>query len=375
MQIPHYALTLNVNAQNSTQAIIAKQYDDKSRYIDIVLTADNKPIVLNKERVTLTAYDKKAKETIAVTNCTIVDGIIVAELTASVLSVATTLECEITVYGTNKEILTSARFNCVVDAKLSTEVVERENDFSALQNALADVANTSNRIDEVSSRTQPIKLGGTGATTALAALNNLGGAAISLATAIPANANLNSYLTAGTYDVPNSVIASLTNSPFASRAYKLYIIACASESYITQIAISPYYGEICIRDYDYTAKSWNDWNKIVSQPTTVSETGTWTPTVKEGTITVKNAGYVYDGNTIMVNTQIVFGSDFNKSANIYGLPIAIKVTASLSVYVNDDTTMAKAIIMVDDSADTCIKISSQNSIANKSIIITGTYLV
>lgn len=190
--------------------------------------------------------------------------------------------------------------------------------FSALQNALADVANTSNRIDEVRAK-RAIKLGGTGATTALAALNNLGGAAISLATAIPANANLNSYLTAGTYDVPNSVIASLTNSPFASRAYKLYIIACASESYITQIAISPYYGEICIRDYDYTAKSWNDWNKIVSQPTTVSETGTWTPTVKEGTITVKNAGYVYDGNTIMVNTQIVFGSDFNKSANIYGL--------------------------------------------------------
>ena len=105
MQIPHYALTLNVNAQKSTQTIIAKQYDDKSRYIDIVLTADSKPIVLNKERVTLTAYDKKANKTIALKDCSIVDSVIVAELTADILSVATTLECEITVYGTNKEIL------------------------------------------------------------------------------------------------------------------------------------------------------------------------------------------------------------------------------------------------------------------------------
>ena len=110
MQIPHYALTLNVNAQKSTQTIIAKQYDDKSRYIDIVLTADSKPIVLNKERVTLTAYDKKANKTIALKDCSIVDSVIVAELTANILSTATTLECEITVYGTNKEILTSAKF-------------------------------------------------------------------------------------------------------------------------------------------------------------------------------------------------------------------------------------------------------------------------
>ena len=59
MQIPHYALTLNVNAQKSTNTIIAKQYDDKSRYIDIVLTADGKPIVLNKERVTRLQYATK----------------------------------------------------------------------------------------------------------------------------------------------------------------------------------------------------------------------------------------------------------------------------------------------------------------------------
>lgn len=374
MQIPHYNIVLDVNLKEYQAAtIIARVGDKKSRYIDIELRAGNELILLNKERVTLTVADEN--ETIALTDCTISNNIITAELTENMVAKSGKLKAEITVYGTNKEVITAVQFGIDIVGKLSTEVVERENDFSALQTALSDVSSTSNRINEVSSRTQPIALGGTGATTALEALNNLGGAAISLATAIPANANLNSYLTAGTYDVPNSVIASLTNSPFASRAYKLYIIACASASYITQIAISPYYGEICIRDYDYTAKSWNAWNKIVSQPTTVSETGTWTPTVKEGTITVKNAGYVYDGNTIMVNTQIVFGSDFNKSANIYGLPIARKVTASLSAYVNDDTTMAKAIIMVDDSADTCIKISSQNALAGKSIIITGTYLV
>ena len=374
MQIPHYNIALDVNSKEYQAAtIIARVGDKKSRYIDIELRAGNERILLNKERVILTVADEN--ETIALTDCTVNNNIITAELTENMVAKSGKLKAEITVYGTNKEVITTVQFDIDIVGKLSTEVVERENDFSALQTALADVASTSNRIDEVSSRTQSITLGGTGATTALAALSNLGGAAVSVATAISANANLDDYLTAGTYDVPNSVTTSLTNSPFASRAYKLYIIACASASYITQVAISPYYGEICIRDYDYTAKSWNAWNKIVSQPTAVSETGTWIPTVKEGTITVKNASYVYDGNTIMVNTQIVFGSDFSKTANIYGLPIARKVTASLSAYVNDDTTMAKAIIMVDDSADTCIKISSQNSIANKSIIITGTYLV
>ena len=101
MQIPHYALTLNVNAQKNPNTIIAKQYDDKSRYIDIVLTADSKPIMLNKERVTLTVQDKKKNKTIALKDCTVVDSVIIVELTAEILSIATTLECEITVYGTN----------------------------------------------------------------------------------------------------------------------------------------------------------------------------------------------------------------------------------------------------------------------------------
>ena len=373
MQIPHYALTLNVNAQNSTQAIIAKQYDDKSRYIDIVLTADNKPIVLNKERVTLTAYDKKAKETVAVTNCTIVDGVIVAELTASVLSVATTLDCEITVYGTSKEIITSARFNCIVDSKLSTEAVERTEDFSALQTALADVASTSNRINEVSSRIQPITLGGTGAATSLEAAKNLQNAYIGVATAIPENSDLDSYTTIGTYDIAHASIATLSNTPFSAHSYKLYVIACGASSYVYQLAVSPYYGEICIRDYNSSTKAWASWNKIVSQPAATDETGTWTPAVEGDGITVKSANYVYRGNTVTVTAQIELGTAFTgKSLTIGGLPIIGKKPTALSVFVSGSYIGAAAMFTPTSKN---ITLTAGTALTSRTVTITGTYII
>lgn len=372
MQIPHYALTLNVNAQTGTQAIIAKQYDNKSRYIDIVLVADNKPIVLNKERVTLTAYDKKAKETIAVTNCTIVDGVIVAELTASVLSVATTLDCEITVYGTNKEIITSARFSCIVDSKLSTEVAERTQDFSALQTALADVASTSNRIDEVSSRTQPVTLGGTGAATSLEAAKNLQNAYIGVATAIPENSDLDTYTTIGTYDIAHASIATLSNSPFSAHSYKLYVIACGASSYIYQLAVSPYYGEICIRDYNSTTKAWASWNKIVSQPSATDETGTWTPSVDTGTITVTNANYVYRGNTVTITATIVIGDDITgTSITLNGLPVATTKVGATDAYIHGSS----AVIAFASIINSRILVKSDTSLAGKTLTVTGTYII
>lgn len=224
MQIPHYQLTLDVNATVNNQRIIAKQHDDQSRYIDIMLVADNRPILLSSERVTLTAADRKTHETIALTDCTITDGIIVAELTANILSTATTLDCEITVYGTTGGIITSARFICIVDAKISTDVVERESDFSALQSALSDAAKTADRINEIAARVQPISLGGTGKTTAQEAAQAMRTAFLATAELILENSDLDTFLIAGTYECTDAVAKTLINCPVTT-GFKLYVIS------------------------------------------------------------------------------------------------------------------------------------------------------
>ena len=369
MQIPHYALTLNVNAQKSTNTIIAKQYDDKSRYIDIVLTADGKPIVLNKERVTLTVCDKKANKTIALKDCSIVDSVIVAELTANILSTATTLECEITVYGTNKEILTSAKFNCVVDAKLSTEVVERENDFSALQTALSDVASTSNRINEVSSRIQPITLGGTGATKAYEATQNIKSLYLGAITTLPTGSNLDDYITDGTYDIGASVSADIKNAPVTGSTYKLIVMHIVASSLTQQIAIVPGKNSLFMRNC--SSGTWSAWTKIVSYNPQIDEVGTWNPVLDgDGTITVKNADYVYNGNTIMITVTITAGSDITgTSLTVTGLPIIAKRAVAATAYINGSSASVASI------NGTGILVKSDSSLANKSITVTGTYLV
>ena len=369
MQIPHYAMALNVNAQKSTNTIIAKQYDDKSRYIDIVLTADSKPIVLNKERVTLTVCDKKANKTIALKDCSIVDSMIVAELTADILSVATTLECEITVYGTSKEIITSARFNCIVDAKLSTDVVEQTEDFSALQKALADVASTSNRIDEVSSRTQPITLGGTGATKTYDAVQNLKAPYLGAVTTIPADSDLNNFTTDGTYDIGASVSASIANAPVTGSTYKLFVMHAVASTLTEQIAIVPGKGALYLRNC--SSSTWSNWTKITSYTPQIDEVGTWIPSLDgDGTITIKNADYVYNGNTIMITVTITAGSDITgTSLTVTGLPIIAKRAVAATAYINGSSASVASI------NGTGILVKSDSSLASKSITVTGTYLV
>lgn len=108
MQIPHYNIVLDVNLKAYQAAtIIARVGDKKSRYIDIELRAGNERILLNKERVTLTVADEN--ETIALTDCTISNNIITAELTENMVAKSGKLKAEITVYGTNKEVITAVQ--------------------------------------------------------------------------------------------------------------------------------------------------------------------------------------------------------------------------------------------------------------------------
>ncbi|RHO48056.1 DUF2479 domain-containing protein [Clostridium sp. AM09-51] len=368
MQIPHYNIVLDVNLKAYQAAtIIARVGDKKSRYIDIELRAGNERILLNKERVTLTVADEN--ETIAFTDCTISNNIITAELTENMVAKSGKLKAEITVYGTNKEVITAVQFGIDIVGKLSTEVVERENDFSALQTALADVASTSNRIDEISSRIQPITLGGTGATKAYEATQNIKSLYLGAITTLPTGSNLDDYITDGTYDIGASVSADIKNAPVTGSTYKLIVMHIVASSLTQQIAIVPGKNSLFMRNC--SSGTWSAWTKIVSYNPQIDEVGTWNPVLDgNGTITVKNADYVYNGNTIMITVTITAGSDITgTSLTVTGLPIIAKRAVAATAYINGSSASVASI------NGTGILVKSDSSLASKSITVTGTYLV
>ncbi len=368
MQIPHYNIVLDVNLKAYQAAtIIARVGDKKSRYIDIELRAGNERILLNKERVTLTVADEN--ETIALTDCTISNNIITAELTENMVAKSGKLKAEITVYGTNKEVITAVQFGIDIVGKLSTEVVERENDFSALQTALADVASTSNRIDEISSRIQPIALGGTGATKAYEATQNIKSLYLGAITTLPTGSNLDDYTTDGTYDIGASVSADIKNAPVTGSTYKLIVMHIVASSLTQQIAIVPGKNSLFMRNC--SSGTWSAWTKIVSYNPQIDEVGTWNPVLDgNGTITVKNADYVYNGNTIMITVTITAGSDITgTSLTVTGLPIIAKRAVAATAYINGSSASVASI------NGTGILVKSDSSLASKSITVTGTYLI
>ena len=165
MQTVHNKLTLDVNTDKNTSLIIAKVEDRGSRFIDIEMCcAGEKIIIGNNDISVLVAEDTATGITIAAVDCTVHDGIIIAELNESILASPGNLKCEIVVYGTDGAVLTSPAFYINVKPRIESTVIERESDFSALISALSDVSSTSGRINDltdiINNMTQPISFEG-----------------------------------------------------------------------------------------------------------------------------------------------------------------------------------------------------------------------
>ena len=150
MQTVHNKMTLDVNTDKNTSLIIAKAEDRGSRFIDIEMCcAGEKIFIGDNDNPVLMAEDTVTGITIAAVNCNVNNGIIIAELNASILAVPGSLKCEIVVHSTDGSVLTSPAFFINVKARIDSTVVERESDFSVLTSALSDVASTSGRIDDL----------------------------------------------------------------------------------------------------------------------------------------------------------------------------------------------------------------------------------
>lgn len=87
---------------------------------------------------------------------------------------------------------------------------------------------------------------------------------LNLGTAIPTNANLNTYTTAGIYNADSTVVASITNAPITTVSYKL-IVESIDDSIIRQIVITS--SDVYQRIVDLSNSSqvvFGDWVKYIT---------------------------------------------------------------------------------------------------------------
>ena len=368
MQLIHNKLTIDVNSEKCTSVIVAKAEDKESRYIDITLTCAGERIVVgNSDRTVLMAEDTSTGSTVAAIDCTVSGGTVVAELTQELLSAPGTLKCEIVVYGTSGAILTSAGFNVIVTPRIDSEVVEREDDFSALESALSDVATTSNRIDELASRVQPVSLGGTGETTITAAVQAFGAASLLYTNSLEAETDLNNIVTPGTYKASSAVSATLTNSP-VSRSFVMWVIE-QLPSYHMQVLITTLSNEIYIRG-TATSNTYNSWSRVSTTDDRIAESGTWTPAAETGTITVSSARYEYDGSRVTAVANIVCGNDIvGNEMRINGLPLAARLRSAGSCAILDSSNTPS--MYVNGST---LVIDSPVSLSGLTLVVGITYI-
>ena len=114
--------------------ITAKQHDAKSRFLDVILSDNGKPIDLTGHEVRI--YGKKADGKEFFNNGEITDaagGRCQFELTSQALAVANDLRCEITLWKNNEELLTTPTFVIHVVKNLRTSgAIESANEYGAL---------------------------------------------------------------------------------------------------------------------------------------------------------------------------------------------------------------------------------------------------
>lgn len=146
-----------------TEPIYLVQYEVDARILDIYLSAGSLPINLTGASVVF--YAKKPDGTILFNNCTVVDAVsghVVYTVTGQMCAVAGDLRCWILVIKDDAE-LRSIEFKVTVQpSEDDTEAIESTSEFTALDEALAIVANIDalqQEIQALQQETQALKTG------------------------------------------------------------------------------------------------------------------------------------------------------------------------------------------------------------------------
>ena len=110
MNIQHYKINLDLLKNTSTPILYSHQFDKKSRFIDVTLTANDAEVTLDS---TMTAVLNATTNNVIVAesqNCTISDNVIVVELTDKVLSLPGVTKCEVVLSDSSGAVITAQHF-------------------------------------------------------------------------------------------------------------------------------------------------------------------------------------------------------------------------------------------------------------------------
>lgn len=139
------AISVDVAQINVFQAIVAKQNDSKSRYLEVTITNEGVPLAITPtSTVTINALreDGNSKSFSGTVNN---NGIVVVPLTNWMLALDGNVKCDITVFDTENRKLTTTLFTIAVEesANLGTEISEDAN-YDLLTQLLTDCTNAKN---------------------------------------------------------------------------------------------------------------------------------------------------------------------------------------------------------------------------------------
>ena len=133
MNIQHYKLNLDLLKQSSMPVIYGYQLDNKSRYVDITLTANGAEVTLDS---TMTAVLNATTNNVIVAeaqSCNISGNLIEVELTDKVLSLPGAVKCEVVLSDSSGTVITAQHFL----VKVTEKAINNKSKFEPGGSALA----------------------------------------------------------------------------------------------------------------------------------------------------------------------------------------------------------------------------------------------
>lgn len=148
MNIQHYKLNLDLLKSTAVPILYGYQFDKKSRYIDVTLTANDAEVTLDSS---MTAVLNAVTNNVIVASaqsCTISDNVIVVELTDKVLSLPGVTKCEVVLSDSSGAVITAQHFI----VKITEKAINDKSKFEPTGSNLATKKDVNSAIKTASAK-------------------------------------------------------------------------------------------------------------------------------------------------------------------------------------------------------------------------------
>ena len=133
-------IKVEVAKPNFFQAIVAKQYDNDSRWLEVTFVNEKDKIFIYPDSAAMINAKRNDGEEMSFKGEVMSDGTVVVPLTSWMLELAGTLECDISVINWEGKKLTSTKFTVEVErASCSDQSITEDENYGVLVDLLTEV--------------------------------------------------------------------------------------------------------------------------------------------------------------------------------------------------------------------------------------------